>query len=180
MFSREDMTQEQTQIVRLTPDQWKEYKELRLRALEREPQAFATQYAKDAAYPDTKWKERLAAVGNGKSWTLFAQDTDGKLVGMVGGYRDENDLQNHSAQIWGVYVDKEVRGRGLAKALMKGIIDELETDSDIQTIILEVNTDQASAAKLYERMGFVTVGEPYPHLMGDGEQHQITKMVKTR
>lgn len=40
------------QIIKLPPERWNEYKTLRLRALQDDPQAFGSSYAKEVAYPD--------------------------------------------------------------------------------------------------------------------------------
>ena len=165
-------------IETLSFSQWQEYKELRLRALETEPQAFLSSYEEEAAYPDGKWQQRLEQAGKGKSWIFFARSLNGKLVGMIGGYRDDNDLKNHSAQIWGVYVDRQMRGRGIAKALMARMLEELESDPDVNMAILEVNTDQESAKGLYESFGF-QVKTTYSEKLGDGREHQISKLEKS-
>lgn len=164
-------------IQRLPPDQWEEYKNIRLEALKREPQAFMSPYSKELAYPDEKWKQRLTNVGNGKNWILFARNSSGKIVGMIGGYRDDNAMQNHSAEIWGVYVNSDMRGKGIAKALMAGIIGEFEKDPDVYSATLEVNTDQESAKKLYESFGFnITTSRQL--VLGDGKEHTVSKMEK--
>ena len=163
------------EIQQPLPAKWQEYKALRLSALKSEPQAFASSYEREAAYPYEKWQQRLSELGNGISWVFCARNTDGRLVGMIGGYRDDSDIQNHSAQIWGVYVDENMRGKGIAKALMGKILDEFDGNSEIETIILEVNSDQEAATKLYESLGFKEE-TTYPYLMGDGKEHQITKM----
>jgi ribosomal protein S18 acetylase RimI-like enzyme len=162
----------------LLPFQWQEYKEIRLRALKTEPQAFLSPYEKEAAYPDEKWKQRLETAGKGRSWVFFAKNEEDRLVGIVGAYRDDDDLQNHSAQVWGLYVDRETRGKGIGKALMTKVLGELESDPDIKTIILEVNTDQEIAKKIYEFFGF-EVRATYSQKLGDGKEHQISKMEKS-
>jgi ribosomal protein S18 acetylase RimI-like enzyme len=178
MTARETDNGSDITIETLQPAQWAEYKDLRLRALQREPQAFGTPYSKDVAHPDEKWIERLEAVGKGTSWNLFARNSEGKLVGMIGGYRDGNDMQNGTAQIFGVYIDQEERGKGIAKKLMNAIISELEKVPEINKIVLEVNCDQQTATKLYEAFGFKSEGDPYPYVLGDGIEHQVVKMVR--
>src|SRR3972149_5620739 len=114
----EQLTKKEFEIIKLPIGQWQDYKELRLRALKTEPQNFSSPYAKEPVYPEEKWQQRLQSANEGlTSWMYFARQ-NGTLVGMIGGYRDENDLKNHTAQIWGVYVDPEQRGKGIAKDLM--------------------------------------------------------------
>ena len=91
--------------------------------------------------------------------------------------RRGNDLKNHTAQIWGVYVNPDHRGIGIAKNLMAALIDRLSQNPDIHTLKLEVNTDQESAKKLYESFGFV-VTNTISMQLGDGLTHKVTKMEK--
>jgi ribosomal protein S18 acetylase RimI-like enzyme len=69
------------------------------------------------------------------------------------------------------------RRRGIAKALMSTIIEKLKEDKDITTLRLEVNTDQDSAKRLYEHFDFKSL-ETIPLTLGDGVEHQVTKMEK--
>ena len=57
------------------------YKELRLRALREEPQAFGSSYEANVNKPDSYWVERLNDVKSGNGWLVFAEIND-KLVGM--------------------------------------------------------------------------------------------------
>lgn len=173
----EQLVNNEIKIIKLPIGQWQEYKELRLRALKTEPQAFSSSHAKETTYPDEKWQERLKSANEGiTSWMYFARKGNG-LVGMIGGYRDENNLRNHTAQIWGVYVDPEYRGKGIAKSLKSILIDSMAQNIDINTIKLEVNTDQGSAKKLYEHFGFKSL-DTVTLLLGDGVEHQVTNMEK--
>ena len=57
------------QIIKLPPERWNEYKALRLRALQDDPQAFGSSYAKEVTYSDEKWQE-----GATKDKVLFASE----------------------------------------------------------------------------------------------------------
>ncbi len=165
-------------IIKLKLLQWQDYKNIRLVALKSDPQAFLSSYEREAGWLDEKWMSRLQETFEPGSWLLFAKTSSGELIGMIGGYRDSNDLVSHTAQIWGVYVKQEHRGNGVAKALMKAILEEFNLVDDIDTAVLEVNTDQKSAKKLYEAFGF-GVSKTYRQKLGDGLEHEISEMRKS-
>jgi len=169
------MKKSDIKIQILSSDYWEDYKNLRLKALQSEPQAFSSNYSREVKYPNDKWKQRLEESGKGRTWLLFAIDAKMTLVGMIGGYRDDEDVQNNSAQIWGVYVDKEMRGKGIGKELMNSILEVLRSVPNIKKIIIEVNADQKIAKKLYEGVGFKEF-ETHKQIMGDGIEHKISKM----
>jgi hypothetical protein len=87
-------------ILQLPLDSWQEYKAIRLKALKTDPQAFLSPYSKESAYPDEKWQQRLEEANAGiSSWVYFAQN-EGKLVGMIGGYRPEKERHSESFDVY--------------------------------------------------------------------------------
>ena len=164
-------------IVELPVSDWREFKKIRLGALKKEPQAFGSSYAKEAAYPDTKWQERLRDVESKKRIYLFAK-LEGRIIGMAMGGRTDEDKKEHLAHVWGTYVDSKARGKGIAKELMQRIIEELGKDTDVQRIRVEVNAEQKPAVKLYESLGFKWI-RIMTSKMGDGLEHQALEMEKS-
>jgi hypothetical protein len=81
----EQLSNNDIKIINLPLENWREYKEIRLRALKADPQAFSSNFAKESAYPDEKWQQRLKTANEqDASWLYFAQEK-GELVGMIGG-----------------------------------------------------------------------------------------------
>lgn len=50
------------EIIKLSLGRWREYKELRLRALKTDPQAFLSTYIKEAEYPNYNATKRKACT----------------------------------------------------------------------------------------------------------------------
>lgn len=165
-------------IEKLPLAHWEEYKAIRLLALKTDQQAFGEPYSRPSEWLDEKWQERLKTAIEKKTSSMLFARVDGKLAGMIGWYRSEEDLLNHTANIWGVFVKPEHRGRGIAKSLMETILKELDAIEDIKMVILEVNSDQESAQKLYEKFGFVKTNESDQQL-GDGKTHHVCEMQRS-
>jgi ribosomal protein S18 acetylase RimI-like enzyme len=164
-------------IVELPVSDWREFKKIRLGALKKEPQAFGSSYAKEAAYPDTKWQERLRDGESKKGIYLFAK-LEGRIIGMVMGGRTDEDKKEHLAHIWGTYVDSKAREKGIGKELMQRVIEELGKDTDVQRIRVEVNPEKKPAVKLYESLGFKRIGIMTTKI-GDGLERQELEMEKS-
>lgn len=100
-----------SEIIQLSPNEWQEYKSLRLRALKNAPQAFGASYAGTVSKPDEYWRDRLEQHGKGQSWSLFAQ-VDKDLVGMLEAAVHASDPD----KVWlhAMYVDEAYRGLGVA------------------------------------------------------------------
>lgn len=153
-------------IGKLSTLDWQEYKALRLRALKEDPQAFGASYQTNLAYPDTEWKRRLENASKGETnWLLFAKDND-KLVGMIGAFIEDGDID--TATIFSVYVPIEERGKGISNELMDSILKELSQKSILRKVKLMVNKDQTAAVGLYKKFGFRETGIQH-FKMGNGE-----------
>jgi ribosomal-protein-alanine N-acetyltransferase len=87
--------------------------------------------------------------------------SDTRMVGFIAGDLRPSD---HMAWIATVGVLPEYRGRGVGTALMKACEDQLS----IATIRLSVRLSNEGAVRLYQRLGYQSVGI-WPHYYLDGE-----------
>lgn len=152
-------------ITQLPVERWREYRELRLRALKTDPQAFGQSYEDAASHPEERWRQRLVDAVTGKNWLVFAE-RDGKLIGMSGAYQWPEDIQANRAMIIAVFVDEDARGQGIGEQLVRAVLDQLAS-AGIANAILAVNPEQTAAVRLYERMRFRRTGVEV-NRMGDG------------
>ena len=122
------------QVKKLPPDRWKEYRNLRLEALKNDPVAFGSSYEEEIKISKVIWKKRIKN-------TLFAL-LDGKPVGMIV-YVFQNKLKTkHIANIFGVYVKKEYRSKGIGEKLVESAISSIKKNKVIVKIDLTVNPKQ--------------------------------------
>jgi len=129
---------------------------LRLEALEREPHAFGESAEEHRAVSLDLFAKRLEAA-NADNYVVGAF-IEGKLVGTVGFGRNTRHKQRHKARIWGVFVQEEQRGRGIARRLMDEVLRRARTLAGLEQIILTVGDNQAAAKKLYASLGFTVFG----------------------
>ena len=64
-----------------TPDDWQAMLEIRLQALQDAPDAFASTYAKEAAFTPAEWRRRASRDG-----TFLAYVDNGELAGLAGDF----------------------------------------------------------------------------------------------
>lgn len=149
-------------------DDWQDFKKIRLEALQEEPQAFGSSYAKESVYTDEKWQESFSKPDVA---IVIAKETD-KPVGMIG-YHLKN---NSDAHIWGMFVSKDYRNKGIGKMLLEKLIDQAKQILQVQKISLDVNPEQVTAVKLYSSLGFQGDGTR-KFLMGDEVERELMSMV---
>ena len=79
-------------------------------------------------------------------------------IGIVGGYLGSDDGDDSVAEVFGMYVAREHRGRGVGRLLLTSLLDRLSAFPHITTIRLGVTETQEPARGLYESLGFQVVG----------------------
>jgi GNAT superfamily N-acetyltransferase len=151
-------------VVRLSPQDWRIFKEIRLEALRREPAAFSSTYAETRARPDESWRQWLE---NPLCIVLGALAGE-RPIGIVGAYLGSEDGDASVAVVFGMYVNREYRRQGVGRLLLASLIDLLLEIPDIATIRLWVTEEQDSARILYESVGFQVVSRESKNLQGDG------------
>ena len=150
-------------IARLGPEDVGPFLELRGRALDRDPDAFRYTTGNDRRAGDAAWRERL-----GRDYVVGAFD-EGGLIGIGGFARFAGDKLDHKGLIWGMYVRPQARGRGVADALMRALVEHAW--GCVGLLQLTVMADNARARAFYERHGFQLYGiEPQAVRQGDDLQ----------
>ncbi|WP_327368897.1 GNAT family N-acetyltransferase [Streptomyces sp. NBC_01217] len=157
--------------------EWPLVKELRLAALQdpAAPLAFLETYAQGAACSDEFWQDRAlggSEDGGGDVRQFVAVAPDGRWDGSVTVLIERPDAEArfgegadvHQAHVVGVFVRPEARGKGLAEALFQAGTDWAWSlgEPRIERVRLYVHEDNARAAALYRRIGFVATGQTVP------------------
>jgi Acetyltransferase (GNAT) family len=72
-------------IRKFAADEWRRYRDLRLRARADSPDAFGSTLAAEAGYPDAEWARRLAASADVPVNLPLVAEMRGELVGLAWG-----------------------------------------------------------------------------------------------
>jgi ribosomal protein S18 acetylase RimI-like enzyme len=157
------------EIRRLAPADAADYREVRLAALQDDPEAFSSRYGIEAARPDEDFAARL------QTSVVHAAYREGRIVGMAGVAPRSDPAEPRCAFVWGVYVRPEMRGLGIASRMLDAALETaLEHFDDIT---LDVAAANLPAIALYEKFGFARRGQPRPMQTGAGYRDEIS-MVK--
>jgi ribosomal protein S18 acetylase RimI-like enzyme len=137
------------ELHRLTADDWREWRDLRLQALTEAPTAFSATLAEWQGQGDTeaRWRQRLTAVPFNMS-AIVGGETLGQVSAVVAG-------DASSVELMSMYVAPAARGAGAGDALVAAVC-EWAAWLGITTVTLGVRGTNRHAIALYERAGFVT------------------------
>ena len=137
------------------------FKDVRLRALSADPSAFGSTYADESRLTDAEWVA-LAVQRTSEGSTVRLAFVGDVACGIVGAFFDGSDRT--SARLVSMWVAKERRGRGVGKALVDAVI-AWALESGARTMVLTVTSNNDTATRFYEGLGFERTGrtEPYPN-----------------
>jgi ribosomal protein S18 acetylase RimI-like enzyme len=131
-----------------------QWRELRLEALRTCPTAFAMSY--EDALPQDMAAFASLIPPPGDPNALFGAFRGEVLRGSAGFRMYPGLKQRHKGQLWGVYVDPSLRGRGVGAALVRAVVERARRH--VAVLQLSVQIDNAPARALYRRLGFVAYG----------------------
>ena len=156
-----------------------QYKAFRLYSLKTAPEAFGSTHAREIAFTDDVWYNRLA---NPKASTFIAIQGDRVVcsITIVGPLPCSPEESSASGDPWTVlsgdatpnylhwrinamFTLPEARGQGIAKALIQSAIkygsDEAAKSGKVFACSIVVDVDNPAARSLYEKCGFVPIRE---------------------
>src|SRR4051795_442199 len=100
------------EIRRVRPEEWEAHRDIRLRALQSDPDAFGVTLEEALAEDDAAWQRRTERPDG---MAYVAATDDGLFVGMANG----GPAPDHPefAAVYGMWVAPEARGQGIRGAL---------------------------------------------------------------
>jgi ribosomal protein S18 acetylase RimI-like enzyme len=137
------------EICRLTPDDWKIYRDLRLTALTNDALAYGSTVERERQFGEADFRARL------EQRAMFAACVGDHDVGLVGGVDFD---QSGVADLISMWVAPEARRQGIGDALVRTVLDWAR-DQGFDQVELWVTEGNDSAERLYARHGFTRTGE---------------------
>jgi ribosomal protein S18 acetylase RimI-like enzyme len=151
------------------------YQQLRLSSLKVNPEAFGSTFEREAVYTLETVVERIKSTTD--KFVLGAFDARSSLVGIVTFMRETSLKTAHKGNVYGMYVAPEMRGKGLGKLLMLELIVMAKACDGLEQVNLTVVSNNGSAKKLYESVGFEVYGVERNALKFNGQYFDEDFMV---
>jgi ribosomal protein S18 acetylase RimI-like enzyme len=132
------------------------YWNIRLEALECEPEAFGSSAEEHRALTMDVVAERISCDPANRF--VIGAFATGQMVGTAGFFRGTNIKERHKGHIWGVYVTREARGKRTGRDMMRMLLERATRTEGIEQLMLSVATTQPAALSLYRSLGFESYG----------------------
>lgn len=138
------------EIRRAAADEWQTSRDIRLRALESDPDAFCSTLEGTRRYGEGEWRSRLE-----RAETVLAWEGD-EVIGTATGKSDPHEKGGR--EIVAMWVAPGHRRGGVATSLIAALVESARR-ADVPSIALWVAEDNDRALRAYEASGFVLTGE---------------------
>lgn len=146
-------------VRRFCADEWRVYRDLRLRALADSPAAFSNTLSEEGARLDLEWACRLALGADSETSLPVVAEEQGAPIGLAWGRIDTSNLD--VAVLYQMWVAPTHRGVGAGQMLLSAVI-AWARGANASFLDLGVTCGDSPARRLYERAGFKPMGVPQP------------------
>lgn len=150
-------------IRQLGPEDAVQYKDLRVKALQTDADAFLMTMQEEDVFDLDHVKKKIET-----DYALGAFDQE-KLIGSLLLIRQVPLKFRHIGILGGMYVDPAYRKKGIGRSLIKVMLKYIKTLPDVYSLQLKVVTDNVPALNLYESFGFKTWASE-KNALKDGER----------
>jgi GNAT superfamily N-acetyltransferase len=144
-------------VRRVTADEWRALRDVRLRALEEAPSAFATRFEEARTRPDEWWVDWTARSATDHDQAMFLAWVDDEPVGIAGTFVDDG-----TRWLISMWTTPALRGRGVGRALVDAVV-AFARGAGTTEVLLEVTDGNEGARALYRGCGFVDAGPGEGH-----------------
>jgi GNAT superfamily N-acetyltransferase len=151
-------------VRRLTGDDWRTLRAVRLAALADAPYAFGSTLAREQAFTETDWRGRLAMAGTLSAVAFLAEEP----VGLIGAIPTVETTAPTTApkgvettmttvMLVAMWAHPAHRGRGIGDALVTDVV-RWAAETGWSRVVLRVADGNVAARGLFLRHGFVPTG----------------------
>jgi GNAT superfamily N-acetyltransferase len=130
----------------LGEDDWRQYRDLRLAALNEAPEAFVATLEQEEALDESRWRDRLRRTRR------LVAERDGSPLGVVSLGQAEEPYAG-AGELFGLWVAPEARGTGVAWKLVEAGADQALRDGRSR-LCYWVGTDNGRAVAFASSFGF--------------------------
>jgi RimJ/RimL family protein N-acetyltransferase len=138
-------------IRQLTENDWLEFAQIRLKALQTDPSVFGSNYEKESQLTEVDWREKLQAKDNA-IFLIYENETP---IGMTCVSVDRTDETKKTALLWGSWLAPDFRGKGLSELMYQTRINWAKQQQTVEKIIVSHRASNISSKHANQKHGFV-------------------------
>ncbi|MEH1882976.1 MULTISPECIES: GNAT family N-acetyltransferase [unclassified Nostoc] len=137
-------------IRQLTKYDVKDYRNIRLEALYKNPDSFGTTDHEEAIKTIEQFQDRILVDNN--NFILGCLE-DKELIGIFAFHQESRIKLRHKAYITSMYVQQEHRRKGIGKLLLNELIERAKAINEVEILLLDIVEGNFLAKQLYLSLG---------------------------
>ena len=141
-------------IRKLNEDDWRVFSEVRLKALQTDPQVFGSNFELESKFTETDWRSRLQSEDS----SIFMLFDGEKPIGITGVSVFREDPSRQTAILWGSWLAPDYRRKGLSDLMYKTRIAWAKARPEIRRIIVSHRASNTASRSANQKHGFVFTG----------------------
>jgi RimJ/RimL family protein N-acetyltransferase len=142
------------QIRQLTTNDARIYQQLRLKALQTNPESYLAVYETQQDRPTDHFSWEIRYATSPPISGYYGIFLDNQLIGYAQLNQPNLTKQAHIAYIYNLYVDSDHRGQGYASRLIEYLTNLAKEKTNAERVFVTCNRKNAAAQKLYKKLGF--------------------------
>ncbi|MDZ8032414.1 GNAT family N-acetyltransferase [Nostoc sp. DedSLP04] len=142
-------------VKQLTKHDAEDYRQIRLEALNKNPDFFGTTYQEEVIKTIEQFWDRIPVDSNNFILGCFE---DKNLIGIVTFNQESRIKLWHKAYIISMYVQQQYRGKGVGKLLLNELIERAKAINEVEILLLDIVKNNVLAKALYLSLGFQIYG----------------------
>ena len=131
---------------------------MRLECLQNFPDSFGTLYEDEVGKAKLYFEGLIEQDSSTADVIFFGAFAGDDLIGIAGFVRGDRTKTWHRGELVSMYVNPDFHGQKVGENLLRALLKAVFDLEGIEQIHLTVVADNASAIRLYERIGFETFG----------------------
>ncbi|MEH2036598.1 GNAT family N-acetyltransferase [Nostoc sp.] len=142
-------------VKKLTKYDAEDYRQIRLEALDKNPDSFGTTYQEEVIKTIEQFRDRIPVDNNNFILGCFE---DKNLIGIVAFHQESRIKLWHKAYLSSMYVQQEYREKGVGKLLLNELIERPKSINEVEILLLDIVKNNVLAKALYLSLGFQIYG----------------------
>lgn len=154
------------------------YRELRLQALQTNPESYLATFASENKRSVESFASEIRYSFSPPVFGYYGIFQNETLVGYAQLEKSYMDKQQHVCFLYNLYVAPAHRGKGYATGLFQFLLRQVQEKTQLERIFLSCNRKNTAAQALYKKLGFTLYGVKEKSVKWQGQYDDELEMVR--
>ncbi len=137
-------------IRQINEKDWREFREIRLKALKADPTVFGSSYEREVNKSKQDWKDWVGEKGQ----AIFFIHDEETPIGMTGIYIPQDTVGKSTSVLWGSWLEPDYRWKGISGLMYEARIEWAKQQSELKRIEVSHRESNLASKHANQKHGF--------------------------